>query len=294
MSEDEKPNEINDYFTIEIDKLEVGSEIPFDCFMYLEKNQKVLHWLRQGSIFGPEKKEKVMQLENFEFLVKNTQKQEYTKYLKVHQPGSESLDYGKVKNADIEAPRVFGKVKMKIESPQPNIRPEKASGQAATKVKVDAEFLNIIITSTVFVFNDLCNVPVKLKSSTKRLVNSPSLLEVDVASFVALSSQSIRGTVGLCFPEKTYLYLLNQATGLEFSKVNMDLAMGAGEFMYQIFETARPNLTERGYAIDRAVPSLVADKNLSIPHVMPDPGFSVLFDSPGGQFQFEIGIKTGG
>ena len=136
-------------------------------------------------------------------------------------------------------------------------------------------------------------MPVKLKSSTKRKVNGASLIQVDVASFIALSSQSIRGTVGLCFPEQTYLYLLNQATGLEFKKVTMELAMGAGEFMYQIFETARPNLVERGYEIDRAVPSLVADQNLSVPHVMPDPGFSVLFDSPGGPFQFEIGIKTG-
>ena len=291
MSNESKPKELVEFFSIEVDRLELGTELPFDCFIYLEKNQKVLHWLHEGAIFGPDKKQKIQKLESFQFLIKNSQRQSYLKYL--GQPMDPELTAKRqIKTFDEEPPRVFGKVKMKLASPQPNAKNEKTSGPTP-RVKVDAEFLNIVITSSVLVFNDLCNVAVKLKSSTKRQMNGPSLLQVDVASFIALSSQSIRGTIGLCFPEKTFLYLLNQATGLEFSKVTMELAMGAGEFMYQIFETARPNLIERGYEIDRAVPSLVADSNLSVPHVMPDPGFSVLFDSPGGPFQFEIGIKTG-
>ncbi len=292
MSEDEANKELEDFFTIEVDRLEIGTEIPFDCFMYLEKNQKVLHWLREGSVFGPEKKEKIMQLGSFQFLVKKTQKENYVTYLRKAETEMDAQGQAKAKLLDVELPRVFGKVKIKLEAPKPNLSSNNPAAHS-TRVKVDAEFLNIVITSTVLVFNDLCGVAVNLKSSTKRQINAPSSLQVDVASFIALSSQSIRGTVGLCFPEQTYLYLLNQATGLEFNKVTSDIAMGAGEFMYQIFETARPNFIERGYAVDRAVPSLVAGRNLSVPHVMPDPGFSVLFDSPGGPFQFEIGIKTG-
>ena len=50
MSEIKNPFVMTDFFTIEVECIEMGDELPFDCFIYLEKNQKVLHWLRQGEL----------------------------------------------------------------------------------------------------------------------------------------------------------------------------------------------------------------------------------------------------
>jgi hypothetical protein len=108
-----------------------------------------------------------------------------------------------------------------------------------------------------------------------------------------LNSQTIRGTVGLCFPDQTYFNFITSATGLKFNEMTPELALGSGEFMYHIFETARPNLTNLGYGIDPAVPFLVTGQDILVSHLLPDRGFSILFDSPSGRFQFEIGIKTG-
>jgi CheY-specific phosphatase CheX len=130
------------------------------------------------------------------------------------------------------------------------------------------------------------------KPPTRRTGTSePS--EIDVASFVGLTSQTIRGTVGLCFPANTYFFLLKQATGLEIIEASTENCTGCAELMHSIFEIARPKLHKTGYPIDQAIPAFVIGKQLPVSKIIPDRGFTIVFETPGGPFQFEIGIKTG-
>ena len=312
MSDNSRPPQpkFDGYFTVESEILKIGSTLPFDCFLYLERNDKVVHWLREGAVFGPLHAEKLEKFGKPKLLIMREQAHAYEKYAKVVlQPdvaprltGVEVIKDGPMHIKGTRPPpeniRVFGKTIIK--SDEAIIRSAASSpihagtGNApSVKVKVDVDFINIVIKSIQAVFNDLCKTKVTFKAPTKRVGKNEYPIQVNVASFIGLNSQTIRGTVGLCFPKQTYLYFLSAATGQSFNELTPELALGSGEFMYHIFETSRPNLTTLGYRIDSAVPFLVIGEDISIPHVLPDRGFSILFDSFGGQFQFEIGIKTG-
>lgn len=322
MSAPKDPVDLENYFIIEVENLRVGSELPFDCFLYLERNQKVLHWIRNGTVFSPDRKEKLEKLEKPRVLILKTAVPSFKQYTgmptgtpeaqiirgnKVGREDAIHVTGGAGKGADVihvrgkvlvEDPiRVFGgisKQTLGAKAKSPGTLERNAESTNANRLKVDATFLNVAVTSTQAVISNICKIQVQLEATSKRSDAQKSTFPIDVASFIGLTSQTIRGTIGLCFPEQTFLALVNAATDLIFTDVQPELAIGAGEFMYQIFETTRLNLNGLGYEIDQAVPSLVLGRGLSVLHVMPDPGFTIQFKSPAGPFRFEIGIKTGG
>ena len=164
---------------------------------------------------------------------------------------------------------------------------------AKPRFKVDAEFINAVITSTIEVFLNQFSISITSKTPTRRRAGAKGAIQMDIASFIGLTSQGIRGTIGLCFPTDTYLNLLREASGQNYRVPLPEYCLGCAEFMNTIFEWARPKLIALGYNIDQALPILVAGTDLPVPMIIPDPGFSIVFESPGGPFQFEVGIKTG-
>lgn len=311
MSDKKNDFDLKKFIAIESATLKVGQLISFDCFVFLEKNNKILHWIREGTVFTVDRMAKLERIGRPQLLVQNFQKTAYLDYLKVH--GLEAAEL--VTETGGSAPAKFVLIKgskpTTSESdnspatdlsstgqntfgvPSPVQKSEhKAPERVVQKTRIDVDFLNAVIKSTQQVFFENFLTEVKFRPPTKRLDKNP--IPLNVASFIALTSQTIRGTIGLCFPSATYLFLLRQATGTPHETLNTELYTGCGEFIYNIFEKARPTLRDLGYTIDRAVPNIVVGENLSLTHIMPDPGFSIVFESPGGLFQFEIGIKTGG
>ena len=303
MSEKGRPPKVDGYFSVECDLLRLNSRLTFDCFIYLERNNRVVHWLRAGSVFSPQQVDKLAKFGRPDIFIMDIHAHLFEKYagLKLRAPQNPSppkaepqkseMTHIKGKKADDEPVHVFGKTVIKPKAERLKSGAPKAIEKP--KVNVDVDFINIVMRTTQAVLNEVCKVQVKFRAPTKRTEQNEYPIQVHLAAFVGLNSQTIRGTVGLCFPSTTYLYLLSSATGISFSQLTAELALGAGEFMYHVYEASRPHLVELGFLIDRAVPFLVTGDDISIPHVLPDPGFSVLFESPGGPFQFEIGIKTG-
>lgn len=320
MSDSDRPPKVDGYFSVECDILKLGTTVPFDCFIHLELNNRVVHWLREGSVFSPAQVEKLEKFGRPRLFIMNMHADAYQKYAGVavgdkvaptpemrEEPppksghirieNQEPMSSGSVRTEEPpDNVHIFGRTIIKPERrPRPAIpmAAESAPEPKKSKVTVDVDFINVVIQSTQTVIGDVCKVKVTPRQPTTRKDKSDIQSPIGLASFIGLNSQTIRGTIGLCFPTPTYLYLLNSAIGVTFSSINAELALGAGEFMYHIFSVSCPNLIELGYSIDRAAPFWVMGEDIAIPHVLPDPGFSIIFDSPGGPFQFEIGIKTG-
>jgi CheY-specific phosphatase CheX len=315
MSDKNRPPQPNaeSYIAVASESLRQGAEITFDCWIYLKMNEKMVRWLKAGSIFGPLHAEKLDKLGERQILIPKEQAAAYEAYLAVSVKQGVATGLGSVQTPPVdyasvqslepvkvsENVRVFGSPIVRVEdSPVVvvgKVRVEPGA-QAAPKpkMKVDVDFINVVIASIQSVFLNICKTPVTFKAPTIRKENSVSPFPINVASFVDLNSKTIRGTVGLCFPAATYLKLLSAATGLSFGALGDDLTLGAAEFMLHIFSTSIPNLNGLGYNIDQAVPFLVTGEDISIRHVFPGHGFSILFDSAAGPFQFEVGIKTGG
>lgn len=308
MSENNRPDVLPGYFAIEICSLRENTQLPFDCFIYLEKNKKMVHWIREGGVFSSDHLTKFAKFKQERVYLPDYHRPNFRHYvglpseeaseasagsLSIREDRSGAGASGHVRNfIHVKGGGEFRFQKInKIQSkasivPAPAVAP-------APKIRIDADFLNVILVTTQAVFNEICHSAVSFQPPSRRTAESKKSMQVDVASFIALTTQTIRGTIGLCFPKATYLALLSSATGQTLNDLDSSLALGAGEFIYQIFEAARPNFFNLGYNVDHAVPALIYAEDLSTPYVIPDPGFSILFESQHGKFQLEIGLKIG-
>lgn len=320
MSDKKDAYSLEDFIPARVDTLKVNTPIPFDCFVHLTKNDKIIHWLRQGTILSADRFEKFNNLGSAQILILKSQQSKYQTYCANTSVDSSSIFVKSSQNSDQikndltvvkggQKPDHVYKVFGKLEEPKSEMifikgeKPE-ASTTSTTKIsseapkpavkprlKVDVDFINSLVKATQSVFLESFGIKITFKAPTKR---KESPYHFGVASFVGLTSQSIRGSMGLCFPDLTYSYIYKKTTGFECEMLTPEIYTGCAELMHLIFENVRPTLNEIGFFIDRSVPTLVVGENLSLPHIMPDPGFSIIFESPGGPFQFEIGIKSGG
>ena len=286
MSDSKRPD-VEEYFTVSSETLRVEEPLAFDCFIHLKENGKIVHWMREGAVVTPARKEKLL---GVGILVMNSQRLKYLSYIGARESATKVPDTVNYGATTVRSDVVFGRSARPVVSAAKAV-PTKASAPA--KGAVDAHFLNAVVKSTIDVFAENFSTAVTFKPPMPRRESSSVGFEVNVASFVALSSRTIRGTVGLCFPPESYRYIVSRATGFEYKEVSPELAVGCGEFMFAIYEVAHPRLEEIGYQIDRAIPTLIYGRNLSIAHLIPDKGFTIPFETAGGPFSFEIGIKTG-
>lgn len=313
MSE-QKKELLSNFLSIHIENLDIDSSIPFDCFIYLEKNKKIVHWLKKGTVFSPELKDKLLKFEENTLFIQKSDEESYNKYLakrknssandseqtalkdksrtssteEVEKYKSKLLHFG-LQESKLASRSLSAFVKNK--TPEKNTEPSPPSSNL--NLRVDAKFLNVLIASTQAVFADVSSVEIKFNSTKKRAANAKLQGQADIASFIPVTSDSIRGTIGLCLSEETYLNFLKHTLKFDFTHLTPELAIGIGEFIFRIFEVSRPNLRQMGYSLEHGIPYVVAGKDLPIPYIIPDPGFSLLFDSICGPLQFEIGIKTG-
>jgi chemotaxis protein CheX len=289
MNDPKKDNAITDYFLANPNLLKADRPLTFDCYIHFPLNEKIVHWVRKDAVFSAEKKEKLEKLEDPRLLVANSELQAYLDYVAASEPKAEvdgrSVFGRRGKPGEAVESARYGSVKFKDGEEKKAAEP---------KTRVDADFLNAVISATVEVFQDRFLTPVKARPPQPRKAGGAAKeVAVDVASFVALTTETIRGTIGLCFPLETYRHLLSKITGVQYKEVPAEMCLGSGEFMSAVYSAVRPKLMDMGYMIDRAIPTMIVGKDLSIPHLIPDMGFSITFDASGGSFRFEIGIKTG-
>lgn len=291
--------------------LKVGSKLTFDCSLYLQKNDKTVTWLKKGQEIKETHLEKLGQFKVENFLVEKQQANDLIHYLKT--------------TGNAEAIQLVEKELLRIQqdlattptavppaqpvnvskpsppSPSPPLPSPSSKSQPANKPiekmrapKVDVEFLNPIIAATLQAFEFQAGIKVKVKAPLQRHLPAARQLTVDVASVLSLVSESIRGTIALCFPMSTFLAIYQKQTGQEAKKYISGMEDGAGELIQFIYTNSRKALATQGYPLEKAVPTLIQGYNLPLMHLISDPGFSIIFESECGPFQFEIGIKTAG
>lgn len=310
MSSDQRP-ERHKLFAGQNSSLRVGSILPFDVF--LERDEAIEKFISAGEKILPEHLTRLNTPESPRILIRNDDLFLLIRYLRKELgsdsevstregPSSQSImaPVDQVKLAT-SSRRVFGSIEQIKESMMifGNVSraargvDDKDQPRAQSRVRVDADFLNAIINATQKAFKEFCGFEIKSHPPRRRSDSANTFL-IDVAAFTGINTQTVRGTVGLCFPIETYRYALGQAIGAVDLFEENDLYAGCGELVMRIFDLSRPPLYSLGYDVDNSVPYYVASPGMILSHIVSDPGFSIQFESPGGPFQFEVGIKTGG
>lgn len=155
---------------------------------------------------------------------------------------------------------------------------------------LDVNFVNPFIDGTVNTLKVQCSVECRPLKLTLKSNMDP--IDTDIAGVIGLTATAFTGSISICFPEKFFLALMSKMLGEECKEINKDLEDGAGELLNIIFGFAKKVLNEKGYAIEKALPSIVRGKNVSIKHISSTPTVVLPFESDEGKFFIEIGTEA--
>jgi chemotaxis protein CheX len=156
---------------------------------------------------------------------------------------------------------------------------------------IDVQFIKPFVDGAIETLKVQCSLEAKPgKPYFKGREGSPQT-QVDIAGIIGLTSEAFQGTISLCFSEKTFLGIMGKMLGENYEQLTKEVEDGAGELINIIFGAAKRVLNERGYAIQKALPSVVRGKDMSVHHLTPIPIVVLPFETALGAFQIEVGIE---
>jgi chemotaxis protein CheX len=112
--------------------------------------------------------------------------------------------------------------------------------------------------------------------------------EVALTGIIGMTSSHFSGNVHLSFSETVFLAVMNQMLGEKFSKITDDLTSGAAELLNIIYGSAKTILTEKGYKIKTAIPTVIHGHLICTKSITSGPTLVLPFTTQFGDFFLEI------
>ncbi len=172
----------------------------------------------------------------------------------------------------------------------PNLEAVRAKMQLTEKkpksTGVDVAFINPFLEATVKTFKVQCSTDCK---GGKPVIKSKAFeLPINIAAVIGITSKAFSGSIAICFPEKTFLKIMGNMLSETYTEVTQDIEDGAGELLNIIFGQAKIVLNEKGYSIEKAIPTIIRGKELSVSQMTTNPVITIPFESNAGNFSIEI------
>lgn len=153
--------------------------------------------------------------------------------------------------------------------------------------KINVEFVNPFVEATQKTLAIQCNLQVTTgKLYLKGAQPSP---QVDIAGVIGVTSKAFSGSIALCFPKQTFLGAMEGMLGERYADITDDLKDGAGELLNIIFGQSKNVLNEKGYTIEKAIPTVISGTALQLQHLVTSPAIVLPFETGVGSFFLEVG-----
>ena len=154
--------------------------------------------------------------------------------------------------------------------------------------KVDVNFINPFIEGAVHTLKIQCSMEVA--AGQLFMKGQGPEINVGIAGVLSLVSPDFNGSIAISFPEKTFLAIMGNMLGETYETIDKDLEDGAGELLNIIFGHAKAILNNKGYNIQKAIPTIVRGKELAVKHMSNNKTIVLPFESAEGPFHIEIGV----
>ena len=159
------------------------------------------------------------------------------------------------------------------------------------KFKLDVDFVNPFIDSSMSTLNELCSVE-NISADKPRLLTEEEELGVDVSGTIAVSSPYFSGSIALSFNEEVYQGIVAQMLEENVANIDFESDDAAAEILNVIYGKSKAVLNNRGYSLKRAIPSVMKGKNHRIYQKTTIPTLIVPFNSQSGEFYIQICVKA--
>ncbi len=158
------------------------------------------------------------------------------------------------------------------------------------KFKLDVDFINPFIDSSMKTLNGLCGV--KDIEAQKPYLLGDEVLDVDISGTLAIKSPYFSGSIAITFHNDVYKVIISKMLEENIGEIDLDNQDGAAEIINIIFGQTKAVLNQRGYSLDRAIPSVMRGRGHKIYQNSKIPVLLVPFRSDLGKFWMQICVKA--
>lgn len=158
-----------------------------------------------------------------------------------------------------------------------------------TQPKIDVQFLNPFIDSTIETLKVQCQTEVKPGKTF--LKGTGPVITIDIAAIIGLASDAFQGNIAICFPKAVFLSLMGKMLSDTFSMITPDLEDGASELLNIIFGQAKRILNQKGYKIEKAIPTIIRGNDIKVRQLAQKPVLVLPFDTEFGAIHIEIALE---
>ncbi len=156
---------------------------------------------------------------------------------------------------------------------------------------LDVNFIKPFIEGAIHTLKVQCQVEAKVGKPYMKSQEPGDSPKMDIAGIIGITSDSFKGSISLCFPERTFLAIMGRMLGETYTAITKDVEDGAGELTNIIFGAAKRVLNEKGHTIQKALPSVVCGSGLKVRHLTTTPTVVLPFETELGAFAIEVGIE---
>ena len=158
------------------------------------------------------------------------------------------------------------------------------------KFKLDVDFINPFIDSSMKTLNGLCGAS-NIQAQKPYLLGDEKL-EVDISGTLAISSPYFKGSIAITFDNDVYKTVVSKMLEENVGDIDINNQDGAAEIINIIFGQTKAVLNQRGYSLDRAIPSVLRGRGHKIYPNSKIPVLLVPFRSELGNFWMQICVKA--
>lgn len=170
---------------------------------------------------------------------------------------------------------------------------DKASVKTPKKqAKLDTEFLNPFIKGTVETFSTQLQQNLDpQKPFVKKGVGAIDS-NVDIAGVISLTCPSFTGSISICFSSDVFLKIYEIMVGEKHETINTEVQDAAGEILNIIYGQAKTELKNKGYQLEKALPTVMVGQKLQLHHGANKTVLIIPFKSAMGDFHLEVMLHT--
>ena len=148
------------------------------------------------------------------------------------------------------------------------------------------EFIQPFIDATFEVMDT--QVDLKVTCDGPTLKKPEDIQDVQIIGTIALVSDVFTGNISLCFPEQSFLNIVSQMLGEEYTELDDEISDAVSEILNIIFGMAKAELNDQfGHTIQKAIPSVIVGSDIQVRQTE-SPGIALHFKSELGHFHMEI------
>jgi len=156
--------------------------------------------------------------------------------------------------------------------------------------KIDVDFINPFIDSSMKTLNGLCGVS-NIEAEKPHLL-ADEVLNINISGTLAITSPYFKGSIAISFDDKVYKDIISRMLEENVGEIDLSNQDGAAEIINIIFGQTKAVLNQRGYSLDRAIPSVMRGQGHKIYQDNKIPVLLVPFRSDLGKFWMQICVKA--